>query len=144
METFDGISTEDLAAIRASVADYYQGWCQADATRMKRAVHPALAKRAVVRGPGPDATIGIDESPADQMAEATAAGLGAAYDPAFECVVNHAFRNIATVTMTSAPYTEYLHLARIDGEWRILNALWEPTDSWLAANADAAHWFTDR
>ena len=34
-------------AVRATVLDYFEGWFEADADRMRRAVHPALAKRQV-------------------------------------------------------------------------------------------------
>ena len=32
---------------------------------------------------------------------------------------------IATANALSADYIDYLHLAKIDGEWKIVNVLWE-------------------
>ncbi|MGH2445129.1 MAG: nuclear transport factor 2 family protein [Candidatus Limnocylindria bacterium] len=142
MPSFDGISEADLSAIRGTVSDYYEGWCRADGARMERAIHPRLAKRAVIRRA--DGSVGFDESAADEMIAATGAGEGARYGGELHTSVLHAFRNVATVLMRSDPYVEYLHLARVDGAWRIINALWEPTDSWLELNPSIAHCFTDR
>lgn len=37
----------DSAAVRQAALDYIEGWYEADAARMARAVHPELAKRWV-------------------------------------------------------------------------------------------------
>jgi Putative lumazine-binding len=39
-------------------------------------------------------------------------------------IVLDAFRDIATVKVRSAPFVEYLHLARFDNRWLIVNALY--------------------
>ena len=144
MTDFDGISEEDLAAIRATVEDYFEGWFTSDAGRMERAVHPSLAKRAVVRdreaGPG----LTFDESPAATMVKLTGEGVGARYGGKVECEVVHAFRYIAAVVARTDPYVEYLHVARTDEGWRIINALWEPTDAWYTDNERFAPYFTGR
>ncbi|HEU5048747.1 MAG TPA: nuclear transport factor 2 family protein, partial [Gemmatimonadales bacterium] len=41
-------SAADSAAIRATALDYAEGWYTADSARMRRALHPALAKRIVM------------------------------------------------------------------------------------------------
>lgn len=39
--------TTEEAAIVAAALDYFDGWFDGDATRMERALHPKLAKRAL-------------------------------------------------------------------------------------------------
>jgi len=33
---------------------------------------------------------------------------------------------VATAKTVSTQYIDYLHLARIDGQWKIVNVLWRP------------------
>ncbi len=118
------MSTNDLwpdaAAITATALDYYEGWFDGDAQRMERALHPLLVKRAVVDG-------AVEVDSARDMIDATAAGAGVRRDPGDRRIsvnVDHVHGAIATATVTSAVYVDYLHLVRVDGHWRILNALW--------------------
>lgn len=91
-----------------------------DATRMERALHPLLVKRALVDGT-------VETDTASVMVEATAAGLGRRRDPGDRRIsvrVDDVHGSIATATGTSAVYVDYLQLVKVDDGWRILNALW--------------------
>src|SRR5690348_13616142 len=50
-QTVQHRQAEDLAAIRQAALDYAQGWYEGDAERMRRSLHPELAKRAILRDP---------------------------------------------------------------------------------------------
>ena len=108
-------------AIVDVVLDYFEGWFTADVERMRRALHPRLAKRRLAEDED-----GLDESSAAEMIEATAQGVGRRRgDPgeiAVEVVEVH--DAIATVVVHSSVYREYLHLARTRDGWKIVNALW--------------------
>jgi hypothetical protein len=57
----------------------------------------------------------------------TRAGEGVARKPAdftFDVTVGESYHEIATVTVHSPVYREYLHLVRTADGWRILNALY--------------------
>jgi hypothetical protein len=111
----------DEEAIKATVADYFEGWFHGDAARMERALHPGLATRALREG-------ALDEDTARTMIDATRAGVGARHPPetrGFDVHVADIHRGIATVVVHSQVYREYLHLARTDGGWKIVNALWD-------------------
>ena len=41
------VTGADSAAIRAAALDYIEGWYTGDGARMRRALHPQLAKRAL-------------------------------------------------------------------------------------------------
>lgn len=112
------------AAIDAVVRDYYEGWFDGDAARMRRALHPALVKRSVADPSGE-----IDTDTAASMVDATARGVGTRYPPDRRSIaisINHVHGVIADVHVTGDVYVDYLQLVRVDGRWQILNALWAP------------------
>lgn len=127
VDTHRAWSPEDEAAVRSTVLDYFEGWFQGDAARMERALHPDLAKRSL----GDDGHR-LDADTAESMVEATARGVGVERrrkvgDPKVDIRVDDVFGTIASVTVNSAPYHEYLHLVRTRAGWKIANALWQWT-----------------
>ena len=128
----------DREAITAVVRDYFESWYEGDPERMGRALHPRLAKRAPMGGllesghvhdVDPDA---LDEDTRQTMVDASARGVGTtrARTPdkrAIEVRIDDLYHWIATVTVTSAIYHEYLHLVRTSEGWKIVNALWQRT-----------------
>jgi Putative lumazine-binding len=118
----------DRRAIEACVLDYFEGWFEADPERMRRALHPELAKRSF--GQLPDRAPVLWTDTADDMIEATASGRGrlraGGRPPAVEIV--DAGGGIATVVVRSEHYHEYLHLVETPEGWRIVNGLWRWTD----------------
>jgi len=116
---------EDKDVIITTVNDYWEGWFEGDAERMDRALHPALAKTGI----GIDASgLLITESmTAEDMIGWTRGGAGIAEKPAdsaFEVTINDTYHAIATVTVQSGIYREYLHLVKTALGWKILNALY--------------------
>lgn len=120
--------TDDEAAIVQTILDYFEGWFDGDATRMERALHPALAKRSLdPRGTGEDT---LDETSAQWMIEATAQGIGKSRDVGERGIrvrVDDVTGSMAAVTVHSTVYTEYVHLARTGQGWKIVNTLWKFT-----------------
>ena len=118
----------DRAAIEACVLDYFEGWFTADPERMRRALHPELAKRCF--GQGKDRAPELSSDTAQEMIDATAAGRGrlraGGRPPAIEIV--DAGGGIASVVVRSEHYHEYLHLVETPDGWRILNTLWRWSD----------------
>jgi hypothetical protein len=43
----------------------------------------------------------------------------------YEITVLDVFRHIATAKVLSHPYMDYLHLAKLNDRWLIVNVLWE-------------------
>lgn len=121
-----GASEDQVVAIRQCATDYIESWLDGDGERMRGCLHPALAKRAVYRDRS--GSLQIDESPAEQMVELAAAGRGAKHGRSYEVEIEDVFRTIASVKVTSEPYVDYLHVARFDGRWLIVNALWDFRD----------------
>ena len=116
----------DSAAIRAAALDYVEGWYTGDAERMARAVHPELAKRVVE----------TDAAGVSQMGRMGAADLvgqtregGGRDTPADrrqkDVVILDIFGNAASVRATMSGWIDYMHLAKWNGQWKIVNVLWE-------------------
>jgi Putative lumazine-binding len=113
----------DKAEIVACVLDYFEGWFDGDPTRMKRALHPELTKRALL-----DDEQSLDETTAQWMIDATGRGGGKARDPGrIEVEVEDVYGSIANATVRSAVYREYVQLAHTQDGWKIVNALWDWT-----------------
>ena len=112
-------------AIVATVMDYFEGWFDGDAERMARALHPNLNKRSVRVA----ATVPVLSNPSSavQMIGWTGQGEGIAVkpaEPAIKVRVDDVYDHIATVTVYSAIYIEYLQLMKTPEGWRIVNALY--------------------
>ena len=117
---------EDEAAIRATCLDYIEGWYTGDAARMERSLHPDLAKRIVTR----------DDKGRYRLGQMSAMGLvqgtregGGTKTPAGEqqkdVTVLDVYENAASAKIVASAWIDYLHLARWNGQWKIVNVLWE-------------------
>lgn len=116
----------DAAAIRQAALDYAEGWYAADAERMQRALHPGLAKRTLRRDGQAGAEILVHRT-REAMVEATAQGGGTRTVTApAACTVTllDVYGAIASARVDSPEYVDYLHLARSQGRWQIINVLW--------------------
>jgi hypothetical protein len=118
----DKASPADVEAVARVATEYFQSWFAGDGERMRACLHPALAKRTREL-PGAKSLI-LHEDPSEQLVIDTASGEGTGFDPSQEVIVLDVFRDIATVKVRSAPFVEYLHLARFDNRWLIVNALY--------------------
>jgi hypothetical protein len=117
-----------VAEVVRAVEDYFLGWYDADPVRMRRALHPELAKRAHVGRDGQPPE--IRSMTAAQMVGWTEAGEGRETDPInrrLAIVVDEVYDSIATARVDSVRFREYVHLARTPDGWRIVNTLYVRT-----------------
>jgi ketosteroid isomerase-like protein len=114
-------TSSDEAAVVATALDYFEGWFDGDVARMARALHPNLVKRRAGE------ELGMTTK--ERMLELTRAGEGKAdaADRTLDVEVEDIYRDVASVTVRSAVYHEYLHLVRTRDGWKIANALWHFT-----------------
>jgi hypothetical protein len=75
----------------------------------RRCLHPDLAKRGVTRDPRTGERV-LRHTDAARMVRLTQEG------------------HTASTKVLSHPFVDYLHLARFDERWVIVNALWEPRE----------------
>lgn len=119
-------SATDSEAIRQAALDYIEGYYGGDAARMERALHPELAKRIVRADSTGDQW--ISSMGASQLIAGTRAGYGReipAAEQKSEVTILDLFRNTASAKIDAGPWIDYLHLARVNGRWVIVNVLWE-------------------
>lgn len=121
----------DQAAIRAAALDYIEGWYTSDAARMEQALHPQMVKRRVVQDPaGRESS--LDHGDARRLIEATRPPPGAPRRPLGnrrrDVSILDVHGNAATVKIEAEDWVDYLHLVRWNGEWKILNVLWDLRD----------------
>ena len=104
--------------VTSAVLDYFEGWFGEDVERMDRALHPELVKRRAGE------TLGITTK--ERMLELTAEGEGEqdGEDRTLDIRIEDVADDIASVTVRSAVYHEYLQLVRTRDGWKIANALW--------------------
>jgi len=120
-------SSADTAAIRAAALDYIDGWYTADGARMERALHPELAKRNVTTDPASGRSRLIQMS-AMTLVQSTRRGGGSnipAGERKDEVRILDIFGGAASARVTAATWVDYMHLAKVNGQWVIMNVLWE-------------------
>lgn len=119
----------DSTAIREAALDYIEGWYTRDAERMERALHPELAKRRVYVDPGSGRSR-LDQQSAMTLVQGTRAGYGTRTPEARrkeEVTILDVYGNAASVRIDASDWVDFLHLAKWNGEWKIVNVLWELT-----------------
>ena len=119
---------DDREAVRAAVLDYVEALYQIAPSRIERSVHPRLAKTGFCC---------TADAPAYREALMTYEQLHALAgrwnrdgraDPRTavkEIVVFDVLDQTATAKLTAQWGVDYLHLARYDGRWKIVNVLWQ-------------------
>lgn len=116
----------DSAAIRRAALDYIEGWYTGNSERMQRALHPDLAKRAVdTDKQGRNRLIVMS---ADELTRATRLEMGTDVPPErrwSRVEILDIDGDLASVKLHSTKLIDYMHLARWDGEWKIVNVLWD-------------------
>lgn len=116
----------DSAAVRRAALDYIEGWYGGDAARMQRAVHPDLAKRIVRRDREGESW--LSSTTADGLVHSTRLGDGKDVPPERQqkdVRILTMDGDMASVRLVSTKLVDYMHLARWNGGWRIVNVLWD-------------------
>jgi len=118
---------KENAAIKQAALDYIEGWYEGSMERMDRALHPDLDKKGVQIIPQTGKTI-LNHLRKTNMVEYTRAGAGKNEEKKskVEVVILDVFKNMASVKTVSPDFVDYLHLVRSEGQWKIVNVLWEP------------------
>ena len=125
-----GPPRSDREAITATALDYAEGWYEGDAERMERALHPDLAKRALMPHPRGRGKGKIDHISALGLVQATREGHGTktpAEKRRTDVTILDVFGNAASVKVEMHDWIDYMHMSKSGGRWQIVNVLWEMT-----------------
>ena len=116
----------DSAGIRQAALDYIDGYYTGDGARMERAVHPELAKRIVRTNEQGRSQLG--QMSAMTLVMGTRAGGGKDTPVAQrreDVTILDIYQNAASAKVYASGWVDYLHLAKWNGRWVIVNVLWE-------------------
>lgn len=119
-------SSSDAELIKQAALDYIEGWYEGNAERMERALHPELAKR-IVRTDAKGRS-GLGQMSAMTLVQSTRAGGGkdtAKEKQQKDVTVLDIFGNSASAKVIASGWVDYMHLAKWNGRWVIVNVLWE-------------------
>lgn len=118
----------DREAVRQAVLDYVEGIYNVEPSRIERSVHPKLAKTGFYQGskdetyrPGSNMTF-------EQLVEVAKNWNKAGKlrkDAPKEITVYDVLDQTATAKLVAEWGIDYMHLAKFDGKWMIINVLWQ-------------------
>ena len=116
-----------LAAIEATCLDYIDGQLEADPARVARALHPDLAKRAVI-GDTPDERLGLRRMSKDELVSLTQQGALKTPQERWNrsCRILGVTAETAAVRLETPWFVDHFHMGRFGDRWIIVNALWHP------------------
>lgn len=117
----------EQAAIKQTALDYIEGWYEGNAERMERALHPDLAKR-IVRTDPKSGRSRLDQMSAMGLVQGVRSGYGKntpKEKQQKDVTILDIYENTASVKVVAADWVDYLHVAKFNGRWVIVNVLWE-------------------
>ena len=119
-------SKEDTLLVEIACKNYLEGWYSGDFERMDKALHTNLVKRRKVVLKETEADL-IIQATANDMIEYTKAkfGLNNNDNNYINIQILDIYKDIATVKTVTHEYIDYIHLVKFEGEWKILNVLWD-------------------
>lgn len=120
------VSDADKAAIMQTALDYIEGWYEGNAERMERALHPELAKRILWTNDKGQSR--LDQMSALSLVQGVKRGGGKdtpKEKQQKDVTILDVYGNAASVKIIASDWIDYLHIAKSNGRWAIVNVLWE-------------------
>lgn len=131
-----GQSKDDKEAVRQAVLDYVEGIYEVDHTRIERSVHPDLAKRGyyIKKGETGYSSGLMNFQQLIEVAKNWNKSGKLPKDAPKEVVIYDVLDQTASAKLTAAWGIDYMHLAKYDGKWMIVNVLWQSHPKSAEAN----------
>lgn len=118
----------DREAVRQAVLDYVEGVYNVQPERIERSVSPKLAKLGFYRPPT-ETNYGAGRSMAFQQLVEVAKTYNKdgklRKDAPKEIQIYEVLDQTASIKLTAEWGIDYMHLAKLDGKWMIVNVLWQ-------------------
>ena len=118
---------DDNESIKKTALDYIEGWYAGDAARMERALYPELAKRMISTDPKTGHSQ-FNHMGARALVQHTRDGGGkkTPQDRQLkEVTILDRYNSAAVVKIVASDWIDYLEIGKFNGEWKIINVLWE-------------------
>lgn len=121
-------TTTDRVAIESTITNYLEGWFSSDPSRMERALHPSLAKYNVQKAGKTDLEY-LSGMTAEELVAMTHHNQEWVKDREFrEMKILYQDQQLAVVHAVSDGFYDLCSLAKVNGEWRIVQVLWGRND----------------
>ena len=118
----------DREAVRQAVLDYVEGIYNVEPSRIERSVHPKLAKLGFYRGEKDEAYRAGSNMTFEKLVEIAKTWNKDGKlrkDAPKEITVYDVLDQTATAKLVAEWGIDYMHLAKFDGKWMIVNVLWQ-------------------
>ncbi len=115
----------DEKLIRAAILNYVDSFYNADTSKVYASVHPELAKRGYYKREG---NYREGKMNFRQMVNLSSKWNKTTTVPANapkEITIFEIQEKIATAKLRAMWGTDYFHLAKLDGQWKIVNVIWQ-------------------
>ncbi len=117
---------DDKAGIRQAALSYAESWYEGDGAKMESVLHPDLAKR-IARTNAQNRS-SLDQMSALTLVQAARGGFGKSTPKEKQqkdVTILDVYRGAATVKLEMLGWIDYMHIAKFNGKWVIVNVLWE-------------------
>lgn len=122
-----GKNTDEKELVKRAVLDYVEGVYEVDPSKIERSVHPELAKRGffVRRGETARSEAKMTFAQLVELSKNYYAKNNPPADAPKDIVIFDVLDQTASVKLTATWGVDYMHLAKYDGKWMIVNVLWQ-------------------
>jgi hypothetical protein len=132
LATLNAQTKADTLAVETACRNYIEGWKDGDMSKIANAVSPELTKRTVMRDrEGNSYTTDMSYSSFQAFARTTKHGVRMPdLEPDKEITCEVKIYDItgdfalAKTIVSKYGFFDYCQLAKVDGEWKIINILW--------------------
>ncbi|MGQ0541260.1 MAG: nuclear transport factor 2 family protein [Blastocatellia bacterium] len=112
--------------IKRAALNYAEGWYEGNADKMESSLHPDLAKR--IARSNAQGQSRLDQMSAMSLVQGTRSGFGKQTpkeQQQKDVTILDIFGNAASVKLEMQGWIDYMHIAKFNGKWVIVNVLWE-------------------
>lgn len=121
-KSMEKLSKAEMNALKKPIYDYVEGWYDKDIDRMKKGIHPDLAKRSMESSD----TNGVRKIDLEGLLSVVPQYGGTdGKERIIDIKILDVGKNIATAKVISNSYYDYVQLGYWKDQWWIINVLWE-------------------
>lgn len=116
----------DKDAIKRTALNYAEGWYEGNADKMESALSGDLAKR--IARTNDKGQTRLDHMTAMTLVQGTRGGFGKQTpkeEQQKDVTILDVLGGAATVKLEMRDWVDYMHVAKVNGKWVIVNVLWE-------------------
>lgn len=123
----NNVSADEKELVRQAVLDYVEGIYNVEPERIEKSVHPDLAKRGFFKKKG-ETVYSSEPMTFQQLVETAKTFNKSGKLPKTapkDIVIYDVTDQTASVKLTAIWGIDYMHLAKYNGKWMIVNVLWQ-------------------